>query len=235
MRRFVLFAAILGLSFIVTQAATPTTVEQWGIFELTLKGPATGNPFVDVRLSARFEQDGTTVEAPGFYDGDGTYRVRFMPAKQGSWKYKTVSDVPELNNQAGEFVATKPSANNHGPMHVARTYHFAYADGKPYKELGTTCYVWNHQGDALEEQTLKPLAASPFNKIRMCVFPKRYQWNTNEPPFYPFEGNAPNTWDFTRLNPKFFQHLEKRVADLQKLGIEADIILFHPYDEGHWG
>ncbi len=34
---------------------------------------------------------------------------------------------------------------------------------------------------------------------------------------------------------KYFQHIEQRVADLQKLGIEADIILFHPYDEGHWG
>ena len=34
---------------------------------------------------------------------------------------------------------------------------------------------------------------------------------------------------------KYFQHLEQRVADLQKLGIEADVILFHPYDEGHWG
>ena len=42
-------------------------------------------------------------------------------------------------------------------------------------------------------------------------------------------------WNFSRFNPQYFQHLEQRVADLQKLGIEADIILFHPYDEGHWG
>ena len=27
-------------------------IEQWDIFELTLKGPAGGNPFVDTRLSA---------------------------------------------------------------------------------------------------------------------------------------------------------------------------------------
>jgi hypothetical protein len=101
--------------------------------------------------------------------------------------------------------------------------------------LGTTCYAWHHQGDALEAQTLTTLAASPFNKIRMCVFPKRYNWNTNEPPLYPFDGAPPTNWDTTRFNPKFFQHLETRILDLQKLGIEADIILFHPYDEGHWG
>src|SRR6185436_19095969 len=127
------------------------------------------------------------------------------------------------------------SVNNHGPVHVAHTYHFAYADGTPYKQLGTTCYVWTHQDEALQEQTLKTLAASPFNKIRFCVFPKRYQWNTNDPSLYPFAGQPLKAWDFTRFNPKFFQHFERRVLDLQKLGIEADIILFHPYDDGRWG
>ncbi len=39
----------------------------------------------------------------------------------------------------------------------------------------------------------------------------------------------------TRFNPAFFRHLEKRVGQLRELGIEADLILFHPYDKGHWG
>jgi hypothetical protein len=25
-------------------------------------------------------------------------------------------------------------------------------DGTPYNQLGKTCYVWNHQGDAMAEQ-----------------------------------------------------------------------------------
>ena len=140
---------------------------------------------------------------------------------------------------------------------MANTYHFDYADGTPYKELGTTCYVWQLQPEALQEQTLKTLATAPFNKLRFCVFPKRYQWNTNEPILYPFAGGtgvppvsfgsnnliethgqdarATTNWDFTRFNPAYFQHLEQRIADLQKPGIEADVILFHPYDGGHWG
>ena len=88
---------------------------------------------------------------------------------------------PQLNGKTGEFTVTRPPPQNHGPVRVANTYHFAYADGTPYKELGTTCYVWEWQPEALQEQTLKTLASSPFNKIRFCVFPKRYQWNTNEP------------------------------------------------------
>lgn len=107
--------------------------------------------------------------------------------------------------------------------------------------------MWNLQGDELEEQTLATLRDAPFNKIRMCVFPKRYLFNFNEPPCYPFEGEVKRPWDpanlengrtpppvdfwdFTRFNPEYFRHLEKRILDLQELGIEADLILFHPYD-----
>ena len=243
--------AFLALAVFVLLPIAAPAVEQWGVFELALKGPKTGNPFTDVTLSARFTQGTNAIAADGFYDGDGIYRVRFMPETQGRWKYQTASNVRELDGRSGTLTVTGPSRRDHGPVRVAHTYHFAYADGTPYKELGTTCYVWEWQPEPLQEQTLKTLASSPFNKIRMCVFPKRYQWNTNEPILYPFahkgggDASSPGlnvvvvastaNWDFTRFNVKYFQHLEQRVADLQKLGIEADIILFHPYDEGHWG
>jgi hypothetical protein len=230
-----LVALVVMVSFSgLSTSAAQTTVEQWGLFELTLKGPTNGNPFLEVRFAARFAQGYDSIEVTGFYDGDGNYRVRFMPEKQGVWQYTTVSTAPGLHDKTGEFTVTKPSANNHGPVRVAHAFHFAYADGAPYRQVGTTCYVWTHQDDALQEQTLKTLAASPFNKIRFCIFPKRYAWNTNEPPMYPFVGTQRN-FDTTRFNPKFFQHFERRVLDLQRLGIEADIILLHPYDQGAWG
>lgn len=235
MKQFYLALFIFFGIALLTVHATES-VEKWGLFEIALKGPTNGNPFLDVTLSAQFTRGDLKVEASGFYDGDGIYRVRFMPEQSGKWHYVTKSSNAGLNGQTGEFTVTNPSTKNHGPVRVANTYHFAYADGTPYKELGTTCYVWQLQPEALQEQTLKTLAASPFNKIRFCVFPKRYTWNTNEPILYPFAGNPATTnWDFAQFNVKYFQHLEQRVADLQKLGIEADIILFHPYDEGHWG
>jgi hypothetical protein len=220
----------------VSRALVAGAVEQWGVFELGLRGPTNGNPFVDVTFSARFTQGDSAFEADGFYDGEGMYRVRFMPEKPGMWRYRTTSSAPSLNGRSGEFSATQPALGNHGPVRVASVYHFAYADGTPHRDLGTTCYVWQWQDPALQEQTLKTLAASPFNKIRFCVFPKRYAWNTNEPFLYPFAGNpAATNWDWARFNPPYFQHLERRVLELQKLGIEADLILFHPYDRGHWG
>lgn len=229
------FLAWLTMPLAHARAAEGRTVEQWGVYEIALRGPTNANPFTEVRLSARFTQGDATIEANGFYDGDGVYRIRFMPEKQGEWHYVTASSSAELQGKTGAFTVTKPSPGNHGPVRVANTYHFAYADATPFKELGTTCYAWTHQTRELEEQTLQTLAAAPFNKLRMCVFPKRFTWVENEPLRYPFEGVPTTNWNFTRFNPKFFQHIEQRILDLQKLGIEADLILFHPYDKGHWG
>jgi hypothetical protein len=209
--------------------------EQWGQFEVSFAGPKSGNPFVDVQLKATFTQDDDKHTVAGFYDGDGTYRVRFMPMKTGRWEYTTHSNVTELDGKTGHVSVTNTSPTNRGPVVVGNTFHFKYADGSPYKPIGTTCYAWTSQRDELELQTLKTLAKSPFNKIRMCVFPKWYTWNKNEPRLYAFEGTPPNRWDFTRFNPAFFQHLEGRIGQLRNLGIEADIIILHPYDEGHWG
>ena len=53
-------------------------------FEVKLSGPSHGNPFVDVELTADFTSPTAgTRRVGGFYDGDGVYRVRFMPPASG--------------------------------------------------------------------------------------------------------------------------------------------------------
>ena len=210
-------------------------VEQWGVFAAVYHGPADAHAEIDVEFGAIFQQLGKSVAVDGFYDGDGAYRVRFMPDSTGVWTYRTTSNQPVLDAKTGTFLVTGPGQRNHGPVRVKDQYHFVYADGTPYRQLGTTCYAWTSQTQLLEEQTLKTLAAAPFNKLRMCVLPKWFNYNHVEPPRYPFAGQAPNRWEFAHFNPEYFQHFEQRVAQLGKLGIEADVILFHPYDQGHWG
>jgi hypothetical protein len=226
--------------------------ERWGMFEIALTAQHAGNPFIEVNFRATFRYEHRAIDVAGFYDGEGVYKVRFMPDTEGAWRYVTQSNLAELDGHRGSFVCTPIAGDNHGPVRVADRYHFAYADGTPYHPVGTTCYVWNHQGEDLETQTLQTLKDAPFNKMRMCVFPKRYIFNKNEPPCYPFEGEfkqpwdealldnyrtlpPPDFWNFERFNPAYFQHVEQRILDLQKLGIEADLILFHPYDFGAWG
>ncbi|MGV7206335.1 DUF5060 domain-containing protein [Oxalobacteraceae bacterium A2-2] len=227
-RLLLVLAALCGLA-----EAAPALVERWGSTDIDLAGPSGGNPFMEVQLSATFRQGQRTLEVPGFYDGDGHYKVRFMPDTVGAWEYQTHSNRAELDGKRGslEVVAARPG--NHGPVGVRNTWHFGYADGTPFWQVGTTSYAWIHQNEALERQTLDTLAKSPFNKLRMAVFPNHD--DQGEPPRYPFPGQPPKGWDLSRFNPDFFRHLEQRVAQLRELGIEADLILFHPYDKGYWG
>ena len=217
-------------------ASETPSVEQWGVFEISLRGPTNGNPFIDIKLSARFTHGIHSVVADGFYDGNGIYKIRCMPDAPGEWRYETISSARALTSRTGTFIVTAPAADNHGPVQVTNTFHFAYADGTPFHELGTTSYGWTHQSAALEEQTLQTLAAAPFNKIRFCVFPTSESWNqTDRFTRYPFLGEPTNHWDFTRFNPEYFQHLDQCAGRLRDLGLEADVILFHPYDKGRWG
>lgn len=226
-------------------------VEKWGIFEIALEGTKEGNPFTERNIRGIFQGKYETVSADGFYDGNGVYIVRFMPRFEGKYNFEITGNYGG-ENVKGEFEVTPASAKNHGPVHVANTFHFAYEDGTPYYSIGTTCYVWELQSDEMIEKTLKTLEKSAFNKIRFCVFPKHYDYNLGEPRSYPYEGTPMdskvltkenfaqytgktegNHFDHSRFNPEHFRHIEKCILRLQKLGIEADIIVMHPYDR--WG
>jgi len=205
---------------------TSNKIERWGTFELSLKGPVGANPFLDVKLIAQFKHENQIFDVEGFYDGDGIYRVRFMPEQQGIWTYRTKSNRSKLDGHTGKFTCVEPSTGNHGPVGVRNTYHFGYADGTPFFPVGTTLYGWTQQSVQLEEQTLAVLKSGPFNKVRMSATPHE---PSGPSVYYPFKGSPPKNWDFTHLNPKYFQHLEKRIGELRNLGIETDLILFHSH------
>jgi len=199
-------------------------VQQWGVFDASFPGPTSGNPFTDVRLSAQFTDGKQTIPVAGFYDGDGVYRVHFMPPSLGVWKFNTNSNLPELTGKTGQFICIPPSAANHGPVRVSNTFHFAYTDGTPFVCMGTTCYAWAHEPEAIEDQTLATLRDSPFDKVRMCLIP-----SLADPLYYPYAQNAAGQFDPSRFNPAYFRHLEHRIQQLANQGVEADLILFHPY------
>ena len=122
--------------------------------------------------------------------------------------------------------------SRHGMVRAVGT-HFEYEDGTYFYPFGTTVYALAHQEERLIDETLRTLKNSPFNKVRMCVFPKHYQYNNNEPQFYPFERNGDGTWNVGRPCDDFWNHLEDIIKGLDDLEIECDLILFHPYD--NWG
>ena len=121
MARYILPIIIFTAAFFLSIAATVNAeknsegnmIERWGIYELTLNGPDAGNPFTEVELTAEFKQNNRTFEPNGFYDGNGIYKIRFMPDAIGEWTYTTKSNRAELDGQTGQFTCVEPSEGNH--------------------------------------------------------------------------------------------------------------------------
>ena len=225
-------------------------VEQYGVFQIEVQGKTEGNPYLEYEVAGTFTHGEESRTVKGFYDGEGRYIVRFMPEVPGKYTFRIFGSCMEDITE-GSFDVHPAAKDNHGPVKAVGE-HLFYTDGTPYYSIGTTCYVYPQQTEQLQEETLRTLENSAINKIRFCVFPKHYDYNYRNPVSFPYEGtpvdNAGinksnfdeytpetegNNWDFARFNPEYFRNLERNIEALCRLGIEADIILMHPYDR--WG
>lgn len=204
-------------------------MKQYEMFELSFTGEEPKGSFALADVKAEFiHESGEKIKVSGFYAGEGVYKVRFYPAKAGAYTWKAAGDV---SGSGQEFC--DPADNRHHGMVKAVDLHFAYEDGTIYRPFGTTIYGMCHQTEELIRTTWETLKNAPFNKVRHCVFPKHYDFNNNDPQFFPFEKDENGNWDVNRPCFVFWDHLEESIFALQEMGIESDLILFHPYD--CWG
>ncbi len=179
---------------------------------------------------------------PGYAPGDGTIRFRFCPKAATAYRFKIQSTVPSLDGKTGGITAHIPSAST--AKHPAAELPNWWTDD-PSPEVAEGPHSGAKTVSRWREDYLRDFAArmlrckspapksSNLNKIRFCIFPKSYAYNQNEPELFAFQKKADGSFDFDRPDPAFWHHLEQRILDLQRLGIEADLILWHPYDR--WG
>ena len=203
-------------------------MRQYETFELSFTGPEPEGSQAVIGLEAEFACGKDVRRVKGFYAGNGTYKVRFLPLKAGTYTWK----VSGLFEAEGSEKADKADKDHHGPVRADGT-HFRYADGSWFYPFGTTVYAMMHQDAGLIDRTMKTLSEAPFNKVRLCVFPKHYNYNHNDPDHYAFTKRADGSWDVDHPDYAFWDAFEARLTQLASLGIQADLIMFHPYDR--WG
>jgi hypothetical protein len=105
------------------------------------------NPYTDVDVWADFSAaDGTTLRRPAFYDGDGTWRVRFAAPSPGAWQWVSAAavDDPGLHAEGILEVGHEPSNNRlyrHGFWRMSPGGRsLVHADGMPVVLVADT--VW---------------------------------------------------------------------------------------------
>lgn len=95
--------------FSLTWAATGEghAVEKWGREVIELPNPGyDGNPF-EIEVDAIFTHAGSGVRLtlPGYYAGNDTWKIGFMPTKTGEWTYRTYSPDDDLDGVTGIVIA----------------------------------------------------------------------------------------------------------------------------------
>jgi hypothetical protein len=209
------------------------TMAQYNMYELSFQGDEPTDSQASVDLHAAFswrDRCGNVMskEVKGFYAGCGIYKVRFLPEMDGEYTWVARGCV----KAEGSDICAVSAVGSHGIVRADGT-HFTHADETAFQPIGTTIYALAHQEQWLIDQTLDTLKSAPFNKVRHCVFPKHYDYNHNEPELFTFEKGGDGRPDVHRPCFAFWDRFERIIAALSDVGIQSDLILFHPYDK--WG
>ena len=127
------------------------TAETWRTVELTYESEKEyADPFTDVTLDLLLFGSGRLYTIPGFWDGDGIWRIRFVCPTEGTWQFLTVcsdTDNAMLHGRTGEVSC----AAYNGDLAVYRRgfvttrygdRYFTYDDGTPFFYLGDTCWCF---------------------------------------------------------------------------------------------
>ncbi len=91
------------------------TIQVFGVLELVYRGPVREDLPRDVPAFFLRTKD---QDFPGFYTGNGEYKIRFVPKEVSDWTYVIHSDIPELDGQSGSFRSTPEEAGTRekGPL-----------------------------------------------------------------------------------------------------------------------
>jgi len=221
---------------LIPAAARATVIPRWAVCDLPFASDTShANPFlVPFSASAR-GPSGLELGLPGFFDGNGTWKIRFSPPAIGEWTLTTSSTDEALNARTVRIrCATNEDPNVHGGLLVdpEHPYHFVHEDGTRHFLSGYECdWLW-----ALPQEKLVPfldrLKAHGFNHILLNAYAHDCHWRKGAtgpddygpPDLYPWGGDN-NRPDFSRLNLEYWRHYDGVIEALCERGITAHIMI----------
>ncbi|MCX8035729.1 MAG: DUF4038 domain-containing protein [Candidatus Sumerlaeia bacterium] len=235
MAAFVLAAGFLAFAQIAA-ASAPAQAISWQPFEisLTARGDCAWWEFpVRATFQRQGSKDSLTVE--GFWDGERRWVVRAALPQPGLWIWRTESADGGLAGQTGQIEIAPPSpeqiranSNFRGQIRIAPGgRYFEYADGTPFFLLADTLWAGNTARCGLAPDGTGPFAdyladrkSKNFTAVLMQLihgygdYPDG-QAHRNEGGYAFFDR------DPARLNPQYFQMLDRRMRYLWEQGFVA--------------
>ena len=210
---------------------------QWERHELSFTSDfAYPDPLRDLRFYALFTTpSGRIFRLDGFWNGGLDWKVRLMPDEVGEWRYETVcSDIQNsgLHHQQGTFMVEESHQEaaiyRHGAiLHRPGEYHLRHADGTPF--FWVACTAWNGTLKSTEEEWDTYLQYRRDHHYSVIQFVTT-QWrggDQNSEGQTAFSGKRA-----IQLNPKFFQHLDYKIDQINAHGLVAAPVLLWALPRG---
>ncbi|MCC5973085.1 MAG: DUF4038 domain-containing protein [Rubellimicrobium sp.] len=205
------------------------TTGEWSV----RSGCAYSNPFADVEVDADFTApSGKVLTMPAFFDGDGTWRVRFNPGEAGRWTAR-LRARPHDSDLSGDWSFTVAERSTPGFLTATpgRNWGFTYEDGTPVFLSGDTTYDLFGMdycgGDVAGFLKRRKEQGFTHFRTRLHVSPfhppeGHSDWHTK--PMWPWGGSstAPR---FDLFNLDWFRSVDRTVATVDDLGLGLEMIM----------
>ncbi len=204
---------------------------KWSMHEFTSTGNThAGNPFRDAMLVGEFTSPSGKIKViDGFYDGDNTWRLRFVPNEEGEWSYQLRGEGVEIL-QHGKINCIGMIGHGFIRIHQQNPFSFAKDDGTPFFPMGDTCYGLHDDSPItkeLREAYLEMRRSQNFNFVRMQTGGS-YERAQKDSAFWAWGGTAQNP-DLDRFNPVFFHSLDSLIFQLRDYGMNVELLLLNFY------
>jgi hypothetical protein len=227
MKKGILVLAILFFIAVFSLAAQFPDANRWHKYELVFESSVIyENPLHDVRnFEVTFTSPtGIVKTINGFWDGETTWKARFMPCETGEWSFGTnCSDTKNngLHGQKGTFICYSDEEEldiyKHGPIiNPPGTYYLTHADGTPFFWLA--CTAWNgalKSTDSEWDKYLKQRVDNGYSVIQFVTTQWRGGDKSSEG-LIAFEGCGRIS-----INPEFFRLIDRKIDKINEYGLVA--------------
>ncbi len=185
---------------VAAQTAPAQSIKMWETAQWSLEnGSYSGNPF-DLVATAVFTHEETDEEIRTdlFYDGDDTWRFRFLGSKEGKWSFLTESDDDDLAGYIGEVTVGPPNAGVLGLMgtkghkftvptengneigYLLNIYEYGYGREEPDRCLTRMDYFTKSNVKSRTNDYLDKCEANGMEVIQLFMTETHSTWHNDE-------------------------------------------------------
>lgn len=214
MARFLLVLALAISALAQTQTPCENT-PAYSPCEMTFElfgsvAAAHPDPYADVDLHIEFRSPHfKTYLMPAYWAGGNRMAIRFTPTEAGPWNYRITSNIASLDGKEGTFNAA--SSDSPGFVHPKNVHHWWTENKQPHLWIGDVADRLAFMSPGEFDQKLADTVQNKFTHLRLSILGAA--------------GDRSRIFNGKRPNTAYFDELDRRIIEINKKGIVADLVL----------